>query len=129
VATDRSSRPADQRFHLRRPPWRWPLPVVRRCVHVQLALGGTVRANYRFRGQQLFYCRKTGTCQRYDYVTNDGYVDVISAFSYGKKVTCPGASNRGKVSLDVLDVRYPDNALVTWDFWLDASNIPFNSNC
>jgi hypothetical protein len=39
------------------------------------------------------------------------------------------ASNRGKVALDALDVRYPDNVLVTWDFWLDATNIPFNSNC
>jgi hypothetical protein len=90
---------------------------------------GTVRANYRFRGQQLFYYCNTGTCQRYDYVTNDGYVDVLGAFSKGKKVTCPGASNRGKVSLDVLDVRYPDNVLVSWDFWLDATNIPFNSRC
>jgi hypothetical protein len=91
--------------------------------------GGNVRANYRFRGQQLFYYCNTGTCQRYDYVTNDGYVGVLDAFSYGKKVRCPGASNRGKVALDALDVRYPDNVLVTWDFWLDATNIPFNSNC
>lgn len=91
--------------------------------------GGRVRANYRFLGQQLFYYCNTGTCQRYDYVTNDGYVDVIDAISKGKKVTCPGASNRGKVMLSALDVRYPDNALVTWDDWLDATNIPFNSNC
>ena len=110
MATDRSSRPADQRFHLRRPPWRWPLPVVRRCVHVQLALGGTVRANYRFRGQQLFYYCNTGTCQRYDYVTNDGYVGVLDAFSYGKKVRCPGASNRGKVMLSALSLLLNNDA-------------------
>jgi hypothetical protein len=88
-----------------------------------------VAVNYRFRGQQLFYYCNSGTCRVYDYVTNDGYVGVVQATSYGKKVTCPGASNRGKVMLSALDIRYPDNALVTWDDWDDATNIPFNSNC
>jgi hypothetical protein len=91
--------------------------------------GEPVAVNYRFRGQQLFYYCNTGTCQRYDYVTNDGYVGVVSAFSKGKKVTCPGASNRGKVMLSALDVRYPGDVLVTWDDLNDATNIPFNSNC
>lgn len=91
--------------------------------------GVIVDVNYRFRGQQLFYYCNTGTCRVYDYVTNDGYVGVSAAISYGKKVDCPGASNRGKVMLSALDVRYPNGALVTWDRWLDATNIAFNSNC
>jgi hypothetical protein len=91
--------------------------------------GADVRANYRFMGQQLFYYCNTGTCRVYDYVTNDGYVGVTDAISNGKKVDCPGASNRGKVMLSALDVRYPDGVLVTWDHWEDATNIPFNSHC
>jgi hypothetical protein len=47
-----------------------------------------------------------------------------SLWSY---VDCPGASNRGKVMLSALDVRYPGDVLVTWDDLNDATNIPFNS--
>jgi hypothetical protein len=91
--------------------------------------GASVRANYRFNGQRLYYYCNTGTCRTYDYVNNDGFVGVFDAYSFGNKVGCPGASNRGEVALSSLEVRYPNGVLITFLYWESATNIPFNSRC
>lgn len=91
--------------------------------------GATIRANYAFNGQRLYYYCNTGTCRTYDFVNNDGYIDRLEVYSLGNNVRCPGASNRGEVALSSVDVRYPNGVLITYRGWESATNLQFNSRC